>query len=69
MSQQSGLRRSIDLLDHLDGIETVYLTPEDVVRHRLVKEIIKAYQDMDEKNRARKLREQEEKEAKEQEGK
>ena len=63
MSQHSGLRKSIDLLSHLDGIEAVYLTPEDVVRHRLVKEIIKAYQHMDERTQARKLKEREEKEA------
>ena len=63
-TQQSGLRKSIDLLSHLDGIETVYLTPEDVVRHRLVKEIIKAYQHMDEKAMAKKLKEKEEREEK-----
>ena len=48
---RSGLRRAIGLLDHLDGIETVYLTADDVVRHRLVKEIIKAYQVADERHR------------------
>lgn len=53
--QTSGLRRAIDLLEHLDGIETVYLDAEDVVRHRLVKEIIKAYERSDE-NRRRKMK-------------
>ncbi len=42
-SQRSGLRHSIDILSSLRGISTVYLTKEDVVRHRLVKEIIHAY--------------------------
>jgi len=61
-SQQSGLRKSIDMLDHLDGITTIYLNPDDVVRHRLVKEIIKAYHEMNEKEQARKLKEREERE-------
>ena len=49
--QKSGLRRAIDLLGPLDGIETIYLDAEDVVRHRLVKEIIKAYERSDEARR------------------
>lgn len=46
--QRSGLRRAINLLGHLDGIETVTLDAGDVVRHRLVKEIIWAYGKMEE---------------------
>jgi phosphate starvation-inducible PhoH-like protein len=46
-SQKSGLRRAINLLGHLDGISTVYLDAEDIVRHRLVKEIVKAYERSD----------------------
>ncbi len=42
-NQKSGLRQSLGMLEQIDGIESVYLTAEDVVRHRLVKEIIKAY--------------------------
>ncbi|MEL6668281.1 MAG: PhoH family protein [Bacteroidota bacterium] len=42
-SQQSGLRRALDILQPIKGIGVVRLTAEDVVRHRLVKEIIKAY--------------------------
>lgn len=42
-NQKSGLRQSLPMLERIDGIESVYLTAEDVVRHRLVKEIIKAY--------------------------
>jgi phosphate starvation-inducible PhoH-like protein len=50
--QKSGLRRAIDILGHLDGIETVSLSAEDVVRHRLVKEIINAYEKSDEELRS-----------------
>ncbi len=49
--QKSGLQRAINLLKRLEGISTVYLTAEDVVRHRLVKEIIKAYEEADRKLR------------------
>lgn len=51
--QKSGLRHAIHILDGLDGVETVYLNAEDVVRHRLVKEIIKAYERSEESNRNR----------------
>ena len=46
-SQKSGLRRSLDLLSDVEGIGVVRLNTEDVVRHRLVKEIIKAYNKSD----------------------
>ena len=68
-TQQSGLQKSIDLLSHLNGIATVRLTPDDVVRHRLVKEIIIAYQEMEEKAQARKLKEKEEREARDKQDK
>lgn len=41
--QQSGLEIAIKILADVDGISTIRLTEVDVVRHRLVKEIIKAY--------------------------
>jgi phosphate starvation-inducible PhoH-like protein len=41
---KSGLATTVRLLDHIDGIATIYLTQEDVVRHRLVKEILKRYE-------------------------
>lgn len=47
-SQTSGLFRALDLLHDVQGIAKVYLTEEDVVRHRLVKEIIKRYRESDE---------------------
>lgn len=61
--QKSGLRRAMELLGHLEGIGTVRLDAEDVVRHRLVKEIIRAYERSDEElrqRRDRKSREEEE---------
>ena len=42
-------------MDHLEGIGTVYLNADDVVRHRLVREIIIAYEKLDEENRLRRL--------------
>ncbi len=42
-SVHSGLKKAIDLLSHVEGISTVRLTAEDVVRHRLVKDIIIAF--------------------------
>jgi len=50
-SQKSGLRRAIDLLTQIDGIGLVRLSADDVVRHRLVKEIIRAYEKADERRR------------------
>ncbi len=43
-SQKSGLREAADLLASVEGIASIYLTSEDVVRHRLVKAIIDAYE-------------------------
>jgi phosphate starvation-inducible PhoH-like protein len=48
-SQTSGLFRALDILGNIEGIGVVYLNEEDVVRHRLVKEIIKRYNESDEK--------------------
>ncbi|MEZ4883912.1 MAG: PhoH family protein [Chitinophagales bacterium] len=42
---KSGLKQSIHILEHIKGISHVYLSTEDVIRHKLVKQIIKAYQD------------------------
>ncbi len=53
-SQKSGLRKAIDLLDNLKGISTVVLNADDVVRHRLVKDIIRAYERSNEQKSQRK---------------
>lgn len=43
-NQQSGLERASRILRNIEGIAHVELDEEDVVRHRLVKAIIKAYE-------------------------
>ncbi|MFV1988031.1 MAG: PhoH family protein [Gemmatimonadota bacterium] len=43
--EDSGLIEIEDILTGIDGIEFVYLDEEDVVRHRLVRDIIRAYSD------------------------
>ncbi len=40
---QSGLLEARQILDGIEGIEFIYFDKDDVVRHRLVKEIIDAY--------------------------
>lgn len=42
-NQRSGLDKAIRILKNIDGIGHVELDEEDVVRHRLVKAIIRAY--------------------------
>lgn len=43
--KRSGLVEARELLSGIEGIEFVYFTEKDVVRHPLVKSIIKAYQE------------------------
>lgn len=50
-SVHSGLRKAIDILGHLEGISTIRLSADDVVRHRLVKDIIIAFDKDAEKRR------------------
>ena len=54
--QKSGLRQAVEMLGDVDGISVITLTTEDVVRHRLVKEIIKAYEKTEAEERARRDR-------------
>ncbi len=54
-NQQSGLKKANQILRTIKGISFIELDEEDVVRHRLVKQIIKAYnkeseRETDEKN-------------------
>ena len=42
--KKSGLKHATTILKNIEGIETVFLTAKDVVRHALVMEIIKAYE-------------------------
>ncbi|NML38267.1 PhoH family protein [Chitinophaga sp. G-6-1-13] len=43
-NQKSGLEKATRILRNIDGIGSVELDEEDVVRHRLVKAIIRAYE-------------------------
>ena len=45
----SGLVETKNILQGIDGIKFVFFSKTDVVRHRLVQEIIKAYEDLDAK--------------------
>ncbi|MGB0839847.1 MAG: PhoH family protein [Chitinophagales bacterium] len=47
-NQRSGLKRAVRILGNIKGIGLVRLTQEDVIRHRLVKKIIEAYEIADE---------------------
>jgi phosphate starvation-inducible PhoH-like protein len=47
-SQKSGLKVVRDILQEIDDIAFLELTAEDVVRHRLIGDIIKAYDKFDE---------------------
>jgi phosphate starvation-inducible PhoH-like protein len=47
---RSGLRSAIDILDNVDDIYLAELTSVDVVRHRLVSEIVDAYARYEEPN-------------------
>lgn len=42
-NQPSGLVQAIKILSNVKGIDFIYLDAQDVVRHRLVKDIIEAY--------------------------
>lgn len=44
--QQSGLNTALRILAEIKGIEIIYLNGDDVVRHKLVKNILKAYGDI-----------------------
>jgi len=49
--EHSGLIRVAKILKKIEGIEFVHLNDQDVVRHRLVQEIIRAYEREDSRNR------------------
>jgi phosphate starvation-inducible PhoH-like protein len=49
--RKSGLVRAQTILKAIPGIEFVYLTERDVVRHRLVQSIIKAYEKYERRRR------------------
>jgi phosphate starvation-inducible PhoH-like protein len=49
-SDASGLVQIQNILTDIEGIKFCYLTDKDVVRHRLVREIIKAYTHFENRN-------------------
>ena len=49
-SQRSGLTVALDILSDINGIGIVQLSDRDVIRHKLVKKIIKAYDVFNERN-------------------
>ncbi len=42
--QRSGLREALDILRDIDGIAHIEMTQKDIVRHRLVTRIVRAYE-------------------------
>jgi phosphate starvation-inducible protein PhoH and related proteins len=46
-ASQSGLERALDLLSNIRGIEVVQFDQSEVLRHRLVREIVSAYEGVD----------------------
>lgn len=49
-NQRSGLSTAVRILNNIDGIAHIELDEEDVVRHRLVKHVLRAYNREYEKN-------------------
>ncbi len=52
----SGLTDAVQRLSSIDGVAIVRLTGQDIVRHRLVREIVKAYDDTTKPHRSGKRR-------------
>jgi phosphate starvation-inducible PhoH-like protein len=50
----SGLLQGISLLKNVDGISMVYFDSRDIIRHRLVRYIVEAYQKKDDKSKKNK---------------
>ncbi len=50
-AKTSGLIECKDILQNINGIRFVYFSKTDVVRHKLVQEIIRAYEEQDERKR------------------
>ncbi len=51
---RSGLKDAVRILRNIDGIEAVYFNASDVVRNRLVQDIIKAYDSVQNRNQSQK---------------
>jgi phosphate starvation-inducible PhoH-like protein len=53
---RSGLLDALHRLRHIEGIKQVVLGKSDIVRHRLVQEIVQAYEDAARSNGVKKPR-------------
>jgi phosphate starvation-inducible PhoH-like protein len=49
----------LDLVGNLEGVGTIFLTADDVVRHRLVKDIIRAFERDAERKQKQRMAEEE----------
>ena len=49
---RSGLIETVEILTDVEGLKFVYFTDKDVIRHRLVQDIIKAYERAERKKRS-----------------
>ncbi|MBK9270621.1 MAG: PhoH family protein [Saprospiraceae bacterium] len=58
--QISGLKQAANILGKIRGITTVHLSVDDVVRHRLVKDILRAYDELNQRKELSKSEKQEE---------
>ncbi|MDN5300244.1 MAG: phosphate starvation-inducible protein PhoH [Clostridiales bacterium] len=50
--KKSGLKNAIEVLKHVNGISFMFLTDRDVVRHELVRKIIKSYDTYEQKQKS-----------------
>lgn len=50
--KKSGLKNAIEVLKHVNGISFMFLTDRDVVRHELVRKIIKSYDAYEQKQKS-----------------
>jgi|TARA_R110002153_G_C13214643_1_gene488190 phosphate starvation-inducible PhoH-like protein len=46
----SGLKEALLILQNVEGIEVIYLDDKDIIRHKLVKEVIEAYKTIEHHN-------------------
>jgi len=56
-NRSSGLIESKEILQGIDGIKFVFFSKTDVVRHRLVQDVIKAYEEMEARKQSAKNKE------------
>jgi phosphate starvation-inducible PhoH-like protein len=56
--KKSGLIESKDILQNIEGIKFVFFSKKDVVRHKLVQDVIKAYEELEIRKQNEKRKEQ-----------